>query len=96
MNESQGLNKRRAKREFILKDVEFYVTEDIIAAMTVDVSKTGVRIDMGRPITVRMWFEHGDQLLDRKAQLAWSSKTPDGGMSYGFEYLPDGDEGSVS
>jgi len=87
-------DRRRAPRKPLLADVKLVLDASVIEAMTVDVSSTGVRIDMARPLTVSMRFVAGGQLQDRKAQLAWSRRTPDGGMTYGFEYVDKENENS--
>ena len=89
MNKEKESESREASRKPYHSDVEMEVNADFIAAITVDVSESGVRVDMGRPLKVRIKFNLGDQLMDRTAQLVWSRKTPDDGMTLGFEYLPD-------
>lgn len=87
MSEDKEQDERKAQREDVLSEVEFHVDSEVIQAMTVDVSETGVRFDMGKPIKARMRFTVGDEVVDRKAQLVWSQRTPDGGMAYGFEFI---------
>lgn len=81
---------RRSEREPFITDVDLVVGAEVIQAMTVDLSETGLRIDMDHPLKVRIRFLVDGQLVDRTAQLARAEKTPDGGMTYGIEFTPDG------
>ena len=90
MNEGKVLDKRRAERSYMQTKVEFYVDADIIEAVSVDISKIGVRFTTDKPIMVRMRMELGGQLLERQAQLVWAMKKPDSDdTTYGLEYLPE-------
>jgi PilZ domain len=81
------INKRRAKRVAILADVDLEINAEIIDAMVVDVSDTGVRIDTCPPLIVNLRFVIDGKLQDRKAQLAWCRKTPEDCMTYGLKYI---------
>ena len=80
---------RQAERDPFITDVDLMVGAEVIQAMTADISETGVRVDMGAPLKVRIRFLIEGKLVDRKAQLARTMKTPDGGMTYGFEFISD-------
>jgi len=80
---------RRSEREPFITDVDLVVGAEVIQAMTVDLSDTGLRIDMDRPLNVRIRFLVDGVLVDRKAQFARAEKTPDGGMTYGIEFSAD-------
>lgn len=81
---------RRSEREPFIADVDLVVGAEVIQAMTVDLSETGLRIDMDHPLKVRIRFLIDGKLVDRTAQFARAEKTPDGGMTYGIEFTPEG------
>lgn len=83
---------RESERKPVLTDLEFCLDPHIMQAMSVDISGTGIRFDTGQPLNVRMQLEIDDQLQERKAKLVWIKHTPDGGMTYGFEYISDPDK----
>jgi PilZ domain len=87
MSNIDDINNRRAKRVSLLADVDLEINAEIIDAMVVDVSDTGVRIDTCPPLIVNLRFVIDGKLQDRKAQLAWCRKTPEGCMTYGFECI---------
>ncbi len=92
MISGQEPNRRGAPRHPLIADVDLVIDADTLEAMTVDISATGVRIDMAAPLRVTMRFVENGQLQDRMAQLARVQKTPDNGMSYGFEFIDNSDE----
>jgi hypothetical protein len=87
----QEQNRRSAPRQPFIADVDLIIDADTLKAMTVDISATGIRIDMAQPLRVTMRFVEDGQLLDRKAQLARVHKTPDDGMTYGFVFIEESD-----
>ena len=90
MNAGKVPEKRRAERASMRTKVEFYVDADIIEAISVDISKNGVRFITEKPIMVRMRMELGGQLLERQAQLVWAMKKPDSDeTTYGLEYITE-------
>jgi len=88
----QEQDRRRATREPFIVDVDLIIDADTLKAMTVDISATGVRVDMAAPLRVIVRFVENGQLKDRKARLARVAKTPDNGMTYGFEFIDVGEE----
>ncbi|HAZ13937.1 MAG: hypothetical protein A2Z86_07640 [Candidatus Glassbacteria bacterium GWA2_58_10] len=80
---------RRSSRIPLIADVDLIVDSKVLRAMTVDISDTGVRIDMRHPFEVSIRFVVDGELQDRRAQLVRATKTPDDCMSYGFEYVPE-------
>ena len=91
MISGQEQNRRRSPRQPFIADVDLIIDADTLKAMTVDISASGIRIDMALPLRVTMRFVEDGQLLDRKAQLARVHKTPDDGMTYGFEFIEESD-----
>lgn len=89
MHSGQKPERRSAPRGPFIADVNLIIDADTLKAMTVDISSTGVRIDMAAPLKLSMRFVEKGQLRDRKARLARVLKTPDGGMTYGFEFIDD-------
>lgn len=90
MGEGKGVDKRRVERDTLRTRVEFYVDADIVDAISVDVSKIGVRFDTDEPIKVRMRMEVAGRLIEREAELIWAVKNSESGrMTYGLEYIPD-------
>ena len=84
-------NRRQAQRQPFIADVDLIIDADTLKAMTVDISASGIRIDMAAPLRVTMRFVEDGQLLDRRALLARVQKTPDDGMTYGFEFIEESD-----
>lgn len=80
---------RRSSRIPFIADVDLVVDSRVLGAMTVDISDTGVRIDMRHPFEVIIRFVVDGELQDRRAQLVRALKTPDDCMAYGFEYVED-------
>lgn len=78
---------RRSGRIPLIADVDLVLDANILKAMTVDISDTGVRIDMREPLEVSIRFVVDGELQDRRVQLARAMRTPDGCMAYGFEYV---------
>ena len=95
MSAGGNRDNRRAERDPLKTKVEFYVDADIIEAVSLDVSKFGVRFGTEKPIRVRLRMVLGEQLLEREAQLVWAKKEAESGMMvYGLEYIPD-KEGNI-
>ena len=79
----------RAERSPVRTDVEFYVGDAIMKAISVNVSETGLCFDMDEPIKICLRMEANDQLINREAQIVWAKKKSDGGVTYGFEFTPN-------
>jgi len=83
--------RRSTPRNAFIVDVDLVIEAETLKAMTVDISATGVRIDVASPLTVAMRFVEDGQLKDRKAQLARVQKIPDNRTTYGFEFIEEGE-----
>ena len=81
--------KRQKERISIQTGVEFFVDADIINATSVNISETGVRFTTNDPIKILMRMDVDGKVIERKARLVWVATAQDGGMDYGFEFLPD-------
>jgi len=62
---------------------------DTIKALSVNVSESGVQLDIEEPLKFWLRLEVDGKSVVREAQIVWAKKKQAGGMSYGFEYTPD-------
>ncbi len=91
-NGGGGKDQRQSIRHDHKTEVEFYVNADIIEAETIDVSETGIRIEMNEPIKIFLRMEIDGRMRDFEAKMVWARKNLDERMTYGFEYIPDSNE----
>ena len=84
--------KRVSRRKKLQAKIEFFVNADIIAAQSLDMSATGLRFDTKEPMKIHLRIEIDGELCDREAQFVWASTNPDGGMTYGLEFIADSEE----
>jgi len=93
MKEQNEDDKRIAPRLPIKTRVEFFVDADIIDAESVNISSSGIRFDTGEPIPIQMRLEKDGVLYENRAHLVWAqSKQAGGGMTYGFQFVPQNDD----
>jgi hypothetical protein len=92
MKEQNEDDKRIAKRLPIKTRVEFFVDADIIDAESVNISSSGIRFDTGNPIPIQMRLEKDGILYENRAHLVWAQSKKDGGMTYGFQFVPKDEE----
>ena len=78
--------RRIASRKKVETKVEFYVDADVIQAISIDVSKTGVRFETEQAVPIRLNMVLDGELYRRPAQLVWARRD-DGKMNYGFEFI---------
>jgi len=84
--------RRRFERRSIFTEVTFYVDNELVQARSIDLSQTGIRFETEAPISIRFRMDVGkDTPLEKKAQLVWASRSEDGSMDYGLEFLPESD-----
>jgi len=93
MMEERTGESRAAERRPLQTDVEFIVDGDIETATSVNVSETGIRFDTCKPMKVRMRFDMEGRKQEFVALLVWAGRNADETMAYGFEFIPDDDEG---
>ena len=87
MGNTDQTDRRRHERRPSRNPVEFTIQGDILDAVSVDVSDSGIRLDTERPVEISLRLGgDGEQSYD--ASLVWARRKLDGGMTYGFEYLP--------
>ncbi|MFH1136697.1 MAG: PilZ domain-containing protein [Pseudomonadota bacterium] len=84
--------KRKAERRPIQTQVEFFVDADIINAVAVDFSETGIRFSTENPILIRMRFDAPEGRSEKTARLVWAGKSPEEHFQYGLEFIPDPEE----
>lgn len=89
MNSVDKPNSGRTERKPVRAEVEFYVGDAIMKAISVNVSEGGIRFDMEEPIKICLRMEMDGQLINREAQIVWARRMPTGGVTYGFEYTPN-------
>ena len=81
--------RRNSKRKPVQKDMEFILYLDAFKASSVNLSDTGIRFDTEVPITIRLKMDIEGKDQTRDARLVWAQKRSNGGLTYGFEFIPD-------
>lgn len=89
MSEEKLQNQRIAERSVVKTKIEFYVDSDIIEALSVDASETGIQLVTETPIVIRFRFKSKGKETGKSAELVWARKQPDGTQAYGFKFMPD-------
>lgn len=89
MSEEKSQKHRAAKRSTVKTKIEFYVDSDIIEALSVDASETGIQLVTGTPIVIRFRAEIGGKRAEKSAELVWARKQEEGTLAYGFRFIPD-------
>ena len=89
MREKNGRERRVSTRKEQESKIEFFVNADIIAAKSIDISETGLSFDTGEPLKIHLRIDIDGKLCDREAQFVWANRNSDGGITYGFEFIPD-------
>ena len=80
---------RKSERQPYEARVEFIVDADIIRAKSIDISEDGVRLETEKAINIYMKLKTKDEEKKYFAELVWAKRKNDGGMEYGFEYIPE-------
>ena len=88
MDKPASKNRRRDKREPFKSEIDLFVDQHNLDAVTFDISENGLGFENDKPIKARVRLEFGDQMIERDMFLVWA-KRKNGKMSYGFEYNPD-------
>ena len=88
MNSGKDSNRREAERKPVVTKVLFTVNDIIIEASSVDVSETGIRFDTEKPFKILLEMKTNGQILNREAQIVWAKRNRNGGITFGFEYVP--------
>jgi hypothetical protein len=89
VKEKKGRERRVSARRELESKIEFFVNADIIAAKSIDISETGLSFDTEKPLKIHLRMDIDGELCDREAQFVWATRNSNGGMSYGFEFIPD-------
>ena len=89
MTADKNSERRRADRMSACTDMDLCMSDDTIKASSVNVSDTGVCLDVEEPLKFWLRMEVDGDTVVREAQIAWAKKKPKGGMSYGFAFTPD-------
>jgi hypothetical protein len=87
----------RAVRRQVTMKVDFIVDADIIPAESVNLSESGIAFRTSEPI--RVWMRLGEDQdvipRDQPAELVWAQKDPEGGTTYGLQFVDPQDEGDL-
>ena len=89
VKEKKERERRASTRKELESRIEFFVNADIISAKLIDISETGLSFDTGEPLKIHLRMDIDGELCDREAQFVRASKNSNGGMTYGFEFIPD-------
>jgi len=89
MSSSQGPEARKTPRLPVQTTILFKPFPDTTRAVSVDVSKTGIRFHTHEPLRIAMQVKVGNMSDTYVGKLVWAKRTEDGGMTYGFEYEKD-------
>ena len=87
--ENNSEERRNTSRKQMDAPVQFIVDADILDARSQDISDTGIRMMTNAPIRIIMRLTKSGETEDRIANLVWARKSKDGGLEYGFEFLPE-------
>jgi len=74
VGEKRGRERRASTRKELEIGIEFFVNADIIAARSIDMSKTGLSFDTEAPLNIHMRMEIDGELCDREAQVVWATR----------------------
>ena len=88
MNKDKDSDRRVAERKPVVTKVLFTVNDIIIEALSADVSETGIRFDTEKPFKILLEMKSNGKILNREAQIVWAKRNRNGGMAFGFEYVP--------
>ncbi len=80
-------DERRELRADLITEVEFYLDTEAITAYTIDVSKSGLRLETDKPVKIRLRFKEDIIPENYHAQLVWAKESDSGSMEYGFKYV---------
>ena len=89
MKADKSQERRRAERASVCTEMDLSLDVDTIKALSVNVSESGVQLDIEEPLKFWLRLEVDGKSVVREAQIVWAKKKQSGGMSYGFEYTPD-------
>ena len=89
MKEKKRRERRASTRRELESKIEFFVNADIIDAKSIDISETGLSFDTGEPLKIHLGMDIDGELCDREAQFVWAARNSNGGIRYGFEFIPD-------
>jgi hypothetical protein len=89
MSEDFDREKRRTPRWDIETELDINIDPDTLEATSVNLSDTGIRFDTPRPLQIDVRFTIEDRQVSHTGRLVWAKKKPDGGFTYGFEYIRD-------
>jgi len=92
MEFQKGFDHRRDIRQRVECPGEFFIDADIFKARSMDLSESGIRLQLQKPVQIVMRLQVGMSEMDRLANLVWARRNSNGQMEYGLEYLPDLDE----
>ncbi len=83
---SEQQESRRAPRLPIKAQIRFKPVGEVNEAVSVDMSKTGIRFETDKPLRIQMEVTVGKNRDTYLARLVWAKRTESGGMTYGLEY----------
>jgi len=89
MDTGKTSERRLAERASVRTQVDLCLSDDTIRAVSVDVSESGVRLNIEDPLKILLRMEMNGESVVREAQIVWAGKKSERGMSYGFEYAPN-------
>ncbi len=79
-------NRRKSERKEINAEVEFIFSADVITAHSVNISKSGIRLDTDAPLEIEMRFKVNGKEEEHTAKLCWAKNQGKKGFAYGFEF----------
>ena len=89
MTADKNSERRRADRVSVCTDMDLCMSDDTIKASSVNVSDTGVCLDVEEPLKFWLRMEVDGDTVVREAQIVWAKKKQEEGMSYGFRFTSD-------
>lgn len=87
MSYSTNRDNRGNPRWDIETELELNINPESLEATSVNLSDTGICFDTAKPLEIDIKFSIANQPESHTGRLVWAKKKPDGGFSYGFEYI---------
>lgn len=79
--------RRLAERKIVETELDVNIIPDNLEATSVNISETGICFDTESALEIDIKFKLAEKNKSKIGRLIWAKKKPDGGYTYGFEYI---------
>ncbi len=76
----------RAPRETLHSRVEFIADFDVLEAMGLNISESGISFELYEDLAFEMRFEFGGEVQHHRAHLVWVKRLQTGGYRFGLRF----------